>query len=147
MNAPQPLLLRITEAAGPDRELDALIEVAARWELAAKAGLAPQHRARWQAGSLGQVYDGNTGYDAAPVTASVDAALALVARLLPGWSWTGGHIARDDGKGGHWAVLYSLIERGQASGDGMFKSAPLALLAALLEALEGPSARPIGGPA
>src|ERR1700741_3715699 len=57
-----------------------------------------------------------------------DAALALVERLLPGWSWTGGNIVRDDGMGGCWAVLYDLRGGHRAPvGGGMFATTPLAI--------------------
>lgn len=81
------LIERLEKADAGSRELDGQIEVVARWVMAARAGLAPEHRARWKSGRLGQVYDGNTGYDAQPVTTSLDAALALAERVLPGWLW------------------------------------------------------------
>ena len=79
------LLERAERATGPDRTLDALIEVRARNVEAARTGLAPEMRAKWRASRSGEVSDGHTFYFAAPVTDSVDAALALIGRALPGW--------------------------------------------------------------
>lgn len=98
------LLERVEGATGPDRELDAAIECA----LASTWGSAINPR---------------------PYTASLDAALALVERVRPGWTWEGG---RDPAKAS-WAYLYAKID-----GPTFSASAPtpaLALLAALLRSL------------
>jgi hypothetical protein len=62
---------------------------------------------------------------APPYTASVDAALALVERLLPDWDWIVGHT--NDGL----TIHCRLGQREMSFGH----SAPLAVLAALLSAL------------
>jgi hypothetical protein len=81
----QSLLGRCEGAENGSRALDAEIEVAVRWDEAARAGVATEHRARWTAGSAGMVYDSHTSYSSEAVTSSLDAALMLVKRVLPGW--------------------------------------------------------------
>jgi hypothetical protein len=80
------LIARVEGATGPDRELDTLIEVAARWIEAGRVGLAPEHRAKWRGSRSGYVSDGFSTYAAERYTSSLDAALALCERVLPGWT-------------------------------------------------------------
>lgn len=61
-------------------------------------------------------------------TASVDYALSLVAQRLPGWSWNIGHDANGE--------LHATIWRGVIEHDEYGASAPLAIIAALLQALK-----------
>lgn len=87
------LLARLEAAEGADRELDALICAALRY-------LPPDCREAWAIGwegewraGPGNVYlltaVGKSGasFKAAPLTASLDASLALVERVLPENSW------------------------------------------------------------
>ena len=131
----QSLLARVEAASGPDRLLDAEIEVAARWIDAARAGLAPEHRARWRVLTglrVGAVESQGTSYNAKPFTASVDAALALVERVLPGWQWDVGYLPNQPEIG----FLAEIWPPGDPVNDvsGAGKTAPLAILAALLKA-------------
>lgn len=76
-----------------------------------------------------------------PVSASLDAALALVERVLPGADWRLQTAA--DGREGFWAVLIHLQGRNMKEGP----TAPLALLAALLSALIAqPASGDVGSP-
>lgn len=65
--------------------MDTHVEVAVRAFETAKTGLAREHWAVWRASSSGIVGDGATQYASTPVTTSLDAALALAERVLPGW--------------------------------------------------------------
>jgi hypothetical protein len=147
------LLARVEKAEGGSRELDALIEVAVRWEQAARAGLQPEHRATWRANRSGQVGDGHTTYNAEPVSASLDAALGLCERVLPGCCVENlGEMRPGCGElSGHWlAQLAPRQDRRRMSGPitvenvratldayepASAATAPLALLAACLRAL------------
>ncbi|KAB2712836.1 hypothetical protein F9K88_07720 [Brucella intermedia] len=84
----QPLITRLSKLDAPDRGMDAEIEVAVRRIEAARSGLAEEYWANWQASPDGTVYDPHTRYSSQPFTASVDAAIALAARVLPGWTWS-----------------------------------------------------------
>ena len=92
----QPLITRLSKLDAPDREVDAEIEVAVRRIEAARSGLAEEYWANWQASPDGTVYDPHTRYSSNPFTASVDAVIALAARVLPGWYW--GITQGDDGE-------------------------------------------------
>lgn len=73
---------RVEAATGPDRELDALIEVELRRLAAYAAGLNDSNRAQWRASATGGVHDPHTVYTAPRYTASIDAAMSLVP-----WDW------------------------------------------------------------
>lgn len=83
------VLERLRAATGPDRELDAAIEVAtfvpSEWRMDCRQGS--------KSGTCVVTYIDHRGkrttgtYRAPSVTYSLDAALALVERVLPGWSW------------------------------------------------------------
>lgn len=79
------LVERLELAEAGSRELDGLVEVVVRDVSAARSGLAPEHWAKWRSNRFGNVGDGHTEYASAPVTTSLDAALALAWRVLPGW--------------------------------------------------------------
>lgn len=119
------LIARLEAAEVGSRELDAHVEVAARGFDAAKTGLAREHWAAWRASSSGIVGDGATQYASAPVTTSLDAALALAERVLP------------DAK----VIAVSRTERGWGAGVNGYvvKSKPpaLALCIAILRAKQG----------
>jgi hypothetical protein len=130
------LLERVEAATGPDRELDyelALYEKAPDWRKR-KPWKQTNGWAKPDVASTSWAvlfYDG--GGNALPVpqyTASLDAALALCERVLPGWvvqleTW------RDP------AATARLAEWniGEAEHEGHARTLPLALLAALLRAL------------
>jgi len=124
------LLARVEKAEGVDRELDGHIEVAVRWIEAARVGLKPEHRAKWRSNRAGHVSDGFTHYDAGAVTASLDATLALVERVLPGW----GFYLRQDKDGCGAALVYPDASR-VTPGHETAATPALALLASLLKAL------------
>jgi hypothetical protein len=112
---------RVVAATGPDRELDIQISRALGVE------------ADWhgELDSLG--YNHIRGFCALgmqPLTASIDAALALVERVLPG-CWVEGalHPSRPSAIEVHSATVYDAL--GSETGN----TPPLAILAALLSAL------------
>lgn len=78
-------IARLEAAEAGSRELDAHVEVAVRAIEAAKTGLAREHWAKWIVSRDFWVEDEHTAYQPAPVTTSLDAALALAERVLPGW--------------------------------------------------------------
>lgn len=118
------LLAKVEGASGPSRALDGEVEVAVRWIEAARCGLKPEHRAKWRSNAAGMVGDGFTEYMAEPYTASLDASLALVERVLPGAEYMIGRryaqIDLADQSPTYWAHT---------------ETAPLATCAALLKAL------------
>ena len=79
------LIERLEKATGPDREIDALIEIEARRQEAYRVGLNDDQRAKWKpVGSNGEVEEGGTRYHSPKFTASLDATVALIERVLPG---------------------------------------------------------------
>lgn len=128
MNAPHALVERLRAATGASRELDALIEVEARRQDAYRAGLNDEQRAKWRSGTNGVVTDGSTTYFSYTFTASVDAALALVERCLPGSDWKIERLSEQE----FGASVNEFM--GYAA-----PTAPLALLIALLTALSEPN--------
>lgn len=111
------LIARMEAAEVGSRELDAHVEIAARAFEAAKTGLAREHWAIWRASSSGIVSDGATQYASAPVTTSLDAALALASRLEL-------HADR---------LLFEVLEAGEFKSDRL----ALALCIAILRAKQG----------
>lgn len=127
------LLERVKGAEGPDRELDADIEVALR------GGEIVQLQNRFTGEPLIGIrrpstnhYGGFVNDPCPPLTCSIDAALSLVEAKVPGWSWRiGNTLSRpnDVMHGGAFCLL------GTSSRDVEAATAPLAILAALLTAL------------
>lgn len=78
------LIERLEKASGPDRELD--------WRIAEKFDI-PE---RWPTSALWPPFMPKSKYDKSipSFTASIDAAVALVERVLPGWNWWLGGIGR-----------------------------------------------------
>lgn len=126
------LLERVSGAEGKDLHLDAMIEVEARRQEAYRVGLDDSSRAYWNATIDGLVYDTSTSYPAPRYTASIDASLALVERCLPDTVRPGFQQNPDRS----WSAA---ILRVQPDDDECpvadAKTAPLAILAALLSAL------------
>lgn len=131
------LLSRVEGARGPDRELDALICAALR-DIAGPADC--EYVRAWsgpwvaQAGLvILQEDSGHNGPNFRPekYTASLDAALALVERVLPGWTMACDATAPELG------IDWELFEPGPDGSRivGTHEKHPLALLAALLKAL------------
>ena len=85
------LIERLEAATGPDRELDAAI--VAHFNNASVRRYPPQTDfgpgARWQFWSLDGAHflGSESKFPVPPLTASLDAALAPVERLRPGWCW------------------------------------------------------------
>ena len=107
------LLERVKAATGPDRELDGNIYNALKPDYAAWAAM-----------------ERNTTFffwrDVFPYTGSIDAALALVERKLPGWEW---QVRRTGYAELHHPTHHLKDEIGRAA------TPALAILAALLSAL------------
>lgn len=123
------LLGRIRIATCPDRELDAAITIAIGegpdegWELITHVpGVFMMDAGRW--------IKGNRIRTPKPFTASVDAALALVERKLPGWGYD---LSMINGKSR--AGLWRPRTLGPAFHGFSDGSMPLAIVAALLSAL------------
>lgn len=117
----QTLLERVEKATGPNRKIDALL-----WPLAPDftrdVSLTGEEVA-WRE-------------HASPrYTASLDAALALVERVLPGWTWDIGAESYGASAEGAWARVYPRGFMSKGSGNRYAKTPTLALLAALLRAL------------
>lgn len=123
------LLERVKAATGPDRELD--------WRIAEVLNI-PEP---WPATTAWPPFMAGSKFDKAlpAYTTSVDAALALVERCLPGWKRSlfekrgGGWIARVSSP--RWDTFTS-------GEDTPMPTAPLAILAALLSALTAPPETP-----
>lgn len=131
------LIARVEGATGPDRELDALVEIAARNEEARRTGLEPKHWAKWVVSRDFWVEDPHTAYEPASHTRSVDSALALIERVLPGWSWS----VRRSGFGDPadaelWNPRLQPSQYNSFQATNKFGSPALALILALLKALE-----------
>ena len=126
------LLARVQRSAGPDRDLDEALMVLAYVK-------DRRHIGAQRDDGYGRWYDVKDDVWVDPVTdkwvttsalfftKSIDAALALVERLLPGAYWSIDHT--DEGDPGKW---YD-VEIGQSFAQA--RTAPLAILAALLTAL------------
>ncbi len=65
---------------------------------------------------------------------SIDAALALVERVLPGWQWT---VNTDRSKTRFWSDMHRVVAKGdfETVWSGRAPTAPLAIISALLSAL------------
>lgn len=120
------LLERVKATTGPDREIDGLLAIA----------FAPEGEERAELGEATKLYGKywyrhqyGEGSQLSPhFTSSIDAALALVERCLPGWKWNVGHDANDEL---HVTVWHGVTER-----DEYAATAPLSILAAFLSALQ-----------
>lgn len=138
----QDLLERVRAATGPDRELDARIYALAD-DRDIREAIGPDGPWRGLKMLLGRsrrpphdecvlaIWHRNSGEVSAQgaphYTASLDAALALVERVLPDWAWSIGNLST----GGQ---AY-LMRKGGSMAEGKAATPPLAVLAALLVAL------------
>ena len=131
---------RVREAEGADREIDALLWAEfdgrdVRWQdpghLYAKSRQAPHDECliAWRAVN-GNVYvQHEMCHQITPLTASIDAALALVERVLPGWF--NSSIKASEG---YLAYIWQTDHSRDFASKGL-ASRPLAILDALLTAL------------
>ena len=128
------LLTRVDAATGPDRQIDCLLDCLRTGrefiEWTADTGIVgyrfKHHTLGWELGCW------RVGY-----TASLDAALALVTKMLPGWRWSIGTIQSN---GGDYAQLAEPVMTEFGPGIGIraqqhAATPPLAVLSALLRAL------------
>lgn len=144
MNDLGALLERVKAATGTDREIDRDLFLQLECELIPSHGIVTDWVSlgyRWMPGDRGRTYhrdgvptDGTTGPE---FTASIDAALALVERKLPGWDWS---VVKHQGFEGPFFV--ARIAKTTPDEDGVTgydavidHGAPLAIVAALLAAL------------
>jgi hypothetical protein len=122
------LIERVEAAAGPDRELDSAVFAACGMHI--NPNPPSFEYGRWPE----ETADGSTFYRIDRITASIDAALALVERVLPGIFWVIGQ-----GKTNSVEKLFGcqlLFGTEEIIGSGESDHAPLAILLALLKALQ-----------
>lgn len=124
------LKAKVNAATGPDRELDA--------QLSVHFGLmSAEHAEYWLEWIAGLGGSCDAPVPPSPLTASMDAAVALVERVLPGWSWE----ARRSGTGdsGQAMVWNPMTQPGTTQWESFrvtgCASPSLAILSALLAAL------------
>ncbi len=129
------LLLRVEGATGADRALDAAIEHATRFHRGLQLGLKPEHIAVWRHVGNGEVESQGTRYASPAYTGSLDAALALVTRVLPGWQVTLGQHRAPGKRGDLWKASLT-SPQGGGMDTGWAPTPALALLAAMLKALQ-----------
>lgn len=121
------LLERVEKAEGPDRELDVLIAQAIAKPTTMLNGLTFDGAVAAYPNDLAGIAQ---NWPVPTYTASLDAALALVERVLPGWKKAFSHRSfQYDG----WLV--TLVPVSGDAQQGRSESAALALLAAMLNAL------------
>lgn len=129
------LLSRVRAASGPDNDLDIDIGVALAGWRRGRVTLDPFSFTENPDGDI--IYGENTfwiadgGIQPLSFTESIDAAVALVERVLPGCDWKISTLRHRKGFG---ADLYPSAADAVARADAA--TAPLAILAALLSALE-----------
>lgn len=133
------LIDRLSKLDGPDREVDALIECEACDEYSFG------HRLGKNKGSVIAYFNRSNGdighgtYKAPAYTASVDAAIALAERVLPGWNW---RVGRTELYPNGWSYVHkydpSNCDRTDeaACADGKAANPAIALCIALLRAKE-----------
>lgn len=114
------LLARVEQAEGPDRELDKALW----YKLVFDPALADPDELHWLK---------FVGQKQPWFTASLDASLALVERVLPGWTWD---IGCDDSADGRYytAILWAPDYKSD-SGEQFSKNRSLSVLIALLKVL------------
>lgn len=126
------LLERVKAATGPDKVLDTAIW---EWTGVELSDAVQIEGARTRVRETVEGLTTTRFYATAPTyTASVDAALALVERKLPGWEWT---VSTDRSKTRFWSDMHRVVAKGELETvwGGRAPTAPLAILAALLSAL------------
>lgn len=112
------LIERVKAATGPDRQIDRAI--------AKHFKIGWDYSADWPTVIVdGEKTSEPTAY---PYTFSIDAAIALAERVLPGWHWNIGHDANGE--------LHATVWHGVTESDEYAPTAPLAIVLATLLALQ-----------
>lgn len=129
------LIDRLEKLTGPDREVDAEIALhfGARHR-SRRTGSGVNKGREWFVDSIGGVEEWSRHPPAS--TASIDAAVALVEKMLPGWGWD---LVKP--KKGAPGKCRSAVFNGEHLFTGSAYSPEVALLLALLRALEAEGAR------
>ncbi len=131
------LLSRVEAATGPDRELDRDI-----WEAVTNECTHRETQFVYLENDERELECVNCGADTygadkwSGLTASLDASLALIGRVLPGCKWSAGSYSFIDGHAGGEARI--VLRNGfdsDADNEGCYETPTLALLAAMLKAL------------
>ena len=135
------LVERLTEASEPSEELDGLIALSLKTgELPDSAYWAAENVYgdpvnEWRSGGYGSY----AFHSVQPYTASLDAAIGLVEKVLPGWSWQSGKEIDPDGGFDFWTSLSPGEQPFPAELDITVvhdHSEPISIVLALLKALE-----------
>lgn len=130
MSALTELRERVLAATGPDREIDGDFAILAGWTFVKMKG---DRNPYWRKPGVTEWYMRS---DLPNFTASIDAALALVERMLPG---CGLFFLRGEDEAGNTAGLYQKGCGSHAAPEHQFEETadtpPIAILAALLSAL------------
>lgn len=124
------LLARVEAATGPDRELDAALWLDFTPGATRRASTVKSSKGLWPDYTIDETREAGGALIVVPAyTASLDAALALVERVLPGWVWSVGNLASGGGQ------AYLMRAQSAALIGGKASTPALALLAAMLKAL------------
>lgn len=130
----QALLDRVKAATGPD----SLLDLELHWWFDCSHGAHPASFRVVEGGpqvnrGMGETPDWRWWDERNPplYTSSIDDAVALVERKLPGWNWSVDRQADE-----YLGTIYPSGENSESAGEQYGASAPLALLAALLTALQ-----------
>lgn len=149
-----PLIDRVAGAGGADREIDAALHVALikpeQYQDDLRYFRLPtpsmDHMEMCAPGTYWLKQRSGASLHTAPAySESLDAALSLVARVLPGWSYAHGNQAPrfDANPRGHdhWARVFPRYEQQDGSGNQYASTPALALILAMLRAKENDNAK------
>lgn len=135
------LLERVEKATGPDRKLDG--EIFAAFETYSYGDVIPAAGGMVVYAGPAPHAPGQGRFEVAPkYTSSLDAALALVNEMLPGWFWRAGHVPSTHWVNGIAYHCWCHLSRTHADhcerddeATGWAHTVPTAMLSALLRAL------------
>lgn len=137
---PMTLLSRIEALTGPDRDVDAELLKSFDDEHDTITRFFDSIKGWQEINGLGS----KTYSHPAPLTSSVDAALAFAEKVLPGWFWRAGHVPAVHWEKGRGYDNWAHVSRTNASNcdredeaTGWADSVPLAIILAVLRAKEG----------